>query len=354
MTATARIPVAVWATGVVGRIAIRQILTRADLELVAVHVHDPAKAGRDVGELVGVAPVGVVATAAPEEVIAAGPQCVVYAAASPELDATYVPDYLRLLAAGIDVLTVSTPGLVYPPAWDPNHVDALTEAARGGGATLYATGIEPGFAADQLVVLLTTMSASIESIRTQEIFRYDSYENDFLMREVFGFGKPLDHTPLMLFEGAQQLAWGPPVRYVAAALGVELDSIRETYERAPTPRDLDVAVGRIDAGTCGAVRMETIGVVDGRDFLVIEHVNRMAPDLAPAWPDADRDGTYRVIIDGKPSTTCELTFGSTEQESSEHGLIATAMRLVNAIPYVAASAPGLTTSLDLPLTAPRL
>lgn len=350
----APIPVAVWSTGVVGRIAIRQILVRPDLELVAVRVHDPAKAGRDVGELVGLPPVGVLTTTAPREVIDAGPRCVVYAAASPELDAAYVPDYLRLLEAGIDVVTVSTPGLVYPPAWDRERVDALADAARRGQATLYATGIEPGFAADQLVVLLTTMSASIASIRTQEIFRYDSYENEFLMREVFGFGMPLDHTPLMRFEGSQQLAWGPPVRYVAAALGVELDGIRETYDRVATPRDLDVAVGRIDAGTCGAVRMETIGVVDGRDFLVIEHVNRMAPDLAPHWPDADRDGTYRVVIDGKPSTTCELTFGPTEAESSEHGLIATAMRMVNAIPYITASAPGLTTSLDLPLTAPRL
>ncbi len=31
---------------------------------------------------------------------------------------------------------------------------------------------------------------------------------------------------------------GPPVQYVAAALGVALDEIRETYERQPTPRDL--------------------------------------------------------------------------------------------------------------------
>ena len=32
-----------------------------------------------------------------------------------------------------------------------------------------------------------------------------------------------------------------------------------------------------------------------------EHVNRMANDLAPDWPSASRDGTYRIICDGDPS-----------------------------------------------------
>ena len=31
----------------------------------------------------------------------------------------------------------------------------------------------------------------------------------------------------------------------------------------------------------GGVRLETIGVVDGRDAIVIEHINPMALDLAP-------------------------------------------------------------------------
>ena len=37
--------------------------------------------------------------------------------------------------------------------------------------------------------------------------------------------------------------------------------------------------GTIDAGTVGAIRTQAIGVVDGHDAIVIEHVNRMAADL---------------------------------------------------------------------------
>ena len=190
-------------------------------------------------------------------------------------------------------------------------------------------------------------------MRAQEIFLYDGYPVAFTMFEVFGFGKPLDHQPIMAMPGVQAGTWGPVVEYVAAALGVTLDEIRETYEREPTPRRLEVAAGVIEAGTVGAVRFETIGVVDGRDAIVIEHINRMAADLAPHWPTAERDGTYRIVVDGDPSMRCDLVVGSGADDATHHGMVATTMRIVNAIPAVCAAPPGLVSSLDLPLTMPR-
>ena len=49
---------------------------------------------------------------------------------------------------------------------------------------------------------------------------------------------------------------------------------------------------------------------------------------------------------------CEFTVGD-EVTASEQGMIATTMRIVNAIPFVCAAAPGAVSSLDLPLTLPR-
>jgi hypothetical protein len=139
---------------------------------------------------------------------------------------------------------------------------------------------------------------------------------------------------------------------VADRLGVELDDIRETYDKRVTERTLTTAAGPIEAGTVGAVRFETIGVVGGRDAIVIEHVNRMALDLAPDWPVADRDGTYRVVFDGDPALTCELQLGTGDHDFSDAGMLATAMRVVNAIPAVCAARPGIVTATDLPLTLP--
>jgi hypothetical protein len=344
--------VVVWGTGGVGARAIRAIAERPDLDLVGVWVHSPDKDGVDAGVLAGVDPIGLAATRDADALVALRPDCICYTASGPEGDAAALPDYLRFLEASINVVTVTSPGLVYPLAYRPTARDALAAAAERGGASLYASGIEPGFAADQLVLTLATMSSAIRSVRVQEIFCYHGYPVEHTMREVFGFGQPLEHEPLMARGGVQSATWAPPVRMVADALGVELDGIRETYDRALTPRRLEVACGVIEAGTVGAVRFETIGVLDGRDAIVIEHVNRMALDLAPEWPTAARDGTYRIVVDGQPRMQCELAVGTPDTFSPE-GMLATTMRIVNAIPAVRAAAPGLVSSLDLPLTLPR-
>lgn len=347
-----RIMLAQWSTGGVGQIAVRVIADRPDLELVAAWVHDPAKVGRDVGEVCGVGRLGVATTSDPDTVLAAEPDCVVYTASGEARPAECVADLVRLLRAGVDVVTTSIPGLVHPTAYDPNAVAELEAAAVAGGASLYASGVEPGFAADHLVLTLATMSNTISTVRTQELFGYQDYPVAFTIFEVFGFGRPPDAQCLMELPGVQASAWAPPVHMVAAHLGVELDEIRETYDKRVTDDRLEVAAGVIDPGTVGAVRFETIGVVDGREAIVIEHVNRMAPDIAPDWPRAARDGTYRVVIDGDPSLTCELTLGARVDDASEHGMVATAMRVVNAVPALRAAAPGIVTATELPLTLP--
>jgi 2,4-diaminopentanoate dehydrogenase len=323
------------------------------MELCGVWVHSPEKVGQDVGTLTGGPALGVFATADLGALLADRPQCVCYCASDGAGSAAAIDDYVQILEAGVNIVTVSTPGLVYPPAFEPSVRDRLALAAEAGGATLYASGIEPGFAGDQLALTLMTMSRSLRSVRVQEIFLYDRYPVAFTMFEVFGFGQPLSHSPIMTAPGVQSGTWGPVVQLVAAGLGVELAEIRETYERELTPRRLEVACGVIEAGTVGAIRMETIGVVDGRDAIVVEHVNRMAADLAPQWPTASDDGTYRIIIDGDPSLRCDLVVGTSSATASAEGMVATTMRIVNAIPAVCAAAPGLVSSLDLPLTLPR-
>src|SRR4051794_32674721 len=106
-----------WATGNVGRAAIRAVLERPDMELAGVGGHDPAKVGRDVGELLGSGAVGVKTSdeATAEQIEA---DCVCYA---PLPSAMYGDDpgrdlrnILRLLEAGRDVVT--TVGYLYPKA----------------------------------------------------------------------------------------------------------------------------------------------------------------------------------------------------------------------------------------------
>jgi hypothetical protein len=200
--------IAVISTGGVGSLALRAIVRRPHLDLVGVWVHSPEKTGRDAGELVGLGPIGVTATNDLDDIIGLKPDCVVYGAASAEMDAAAVRDYVRLLNGGLNVVTTYTPGMMFPDRWIPELTDRVRAAALAGGVTIYTSGIEPGFAGDQFAVLLTTLSNTIRSIRAQEIFDYSAYPNQDLLVDAMGFGKPLDFTPLLELEGAQQIRVG--------------------------------------------------------------------------------------------------------------------------------------------------
>src|SRR3954469_21138246 len=353
--------VVVWSTGGIGSIAIRAIHQRPNLDLVGVWVHSEDKVGRDAGELANGEPIGLAATNDADALIALKPDCVIYAASGPERDALAIPDYVKLLSTGINVVTTSTTRLVNPHAYEPAEWrDQLAVAAKEGQASLYASGIEPGFAADYLPLVLTTQSSQIEKIHAYEIGLYDDYGVPDIMSDAMGFGRPLDYQPWIGFPGAIAGEWQGQIRMVADALGVEVQEVRETFDRAATDQRLQVAMGTVEAGTCGALRMQAIGVVDGREAIVIEHVTRLAHDVAPDWPTGIGDLSYRVVITGQPDIDCSLAVTLRDPEragiagmtSGAGAMVATAMRVVNAVPYVVAAPAGLVSSVDLPLTIP--
>ncbi len=346
---------AVWSSGGVGSIAIAAVAGRPDLELVGVWVHSPDKVGRDAGELAGGKPLGVAATNDADALIALSPDCVVYAASGPERDGAAVPDYLRLLRAGINVVSTSSTSLVYPPAYfAPDWRDQLDAAAKAGGASFYVSGIFPGFASDQLALLMTTQSKNIRTITASEVALNDHYPVADVMMDGMGFGRPLDFEPMLRTPGFIEMAWQAPIYLIASGLGVEVEQVRASLDRELTDRDIEVAFGTIKAGTCGAVRTRAAGVVNGREAIVIEHVIRMARDVAPDWPASEFDATYRVDIAGDPDIHCVLTLGAAEGHGAGHAaMAATAMRVVNAIPYVVDAPPGLLSSLEIPTTLPR-
>lgn len=350
-----KIRVVVWSTGGVGSIAIDAIRRRPDLELVGVWVHSAEKVGRDAGELAGGAPLGITATDDADALIGLQPDCAVYAASGPERDAGAVPDYLRLLESGINVVSTTSTSLVYPPSYfHPEWRKQLESAANAGNASFYVSGIFPGFGSDQLALVLATQSKTIRTVTVTEIALNDHYPVADVMMDGMGFGRPLDFQPMLSAPGFIEMAWNAPIHLIAEGLGVEVQEIRGSLDRRLTDRDIEVAFGTIGAGTCGAVCTRAAGVVDGREAIVVEHIIRMARDVAPDWLNSECDATYRVDIDGDPDIHCAMTLGDAEGHGAGRGaMAATAMRVVNAAPYVVDAPAGLLSSLDLPITLPR-
>ncbi|UQX04315.1 dihydrodipicolinate reductase [Streptomyces sp. RerS4] len=346
------IPTVVWGTGNVGRAAIRAVEAHPALELVSVIVHNPAKIGRDAGELAGLThSLGVSATDDIEAVLAARPAAVVYAASGDVRPDDALADITRAVAAGAAVVS---PALY--PLYDHRNApaefrDPVLAAIAEGGGSLFASGVDPGWGNDVLPLLLSGLGTTVDVIRCQEIFDYSTYDQPDSVRDLVGMGRPMDDTPMMLLPSVPTMVWGGQIRMMARALGVALDEIRETSQR----RALDTTVttrtmGTFEAGTQGAIRFEVQGIVEGEARIVIEHVTRIHPSCAPDWPTPpDGAGAHRVIIEGRPRI--EVTIEATdEDENRSAGGNATAVgRLVGAIDWLVAAEPGLYDALDVPL-----
>ncbi|SPM39176.1 hypothetical protein BN973_00801, partial [Mycobacterium numidiamassiliense] len=356
------IKVGVWGPGSMGVIALRGVIDHPELKLVDVVVHSDGKAGRDAGELCGIAPVGVVARQDPAPLLAGDADVVVYAAGANLRPLDAVEDMVSILRAGKNVVSCSVVPLVYPDAVDAAFTEPLRQAAVDGGVSFFTTGIDSGFANDILPLVLTGVSRVIESVRVTEMFNYATYPDRAAVYEILGFGKPLEFTAFAATPGVFTFGWGPVVHQLAAGLGVKVDHIEESNERLPATESFDTPTGRIEAGTIAAMRSTLTGYVGDAATFVIDHVTRMRDDIAPDWPQphisippkdlgygqASGRGVYRVEIEGSPSMRCEFEMA----EDHDHDLgarIAGSSRMVNAIPAVYAAAPGLLSALDLPL-----
>lgn len=341
------IRVVTWGTGNVGCYAVRAVINHPELELVGHIVSSDAKAGKDVAELTGLeSPTGVLATNDIDAALALAPDCVVYTAHSETRMMEAATDQNRCLRAGINVVSSSLFMLQYPDSPDIAFLaDDMKEACQEGKTTCFNNGIDPGFANDTMPLTFTGLSEYWSSVRMQEVINYATYEQEETVREVMGFGYPVDHDCMLFQPGMLSLGWGGSVRSVAAGLGVELEKVYEVHERLPLEQDVENGMGVFKAGTTGAMRFEVRGVVDGRDAIVLEHVTRITDDIAPDWPQGKG---YRAIIEGEPRMEITMDMEDRNGDHAVAGVIQTATAIVNAIPAVVAHAPGMVAALDLP------
>jgi hypothetical protein len=344
------IKVVVWGTGNVGRTALRTVMAHRALELVDVIVSNPAKVGRDGGELAAIEPVGVVATDDAAAVLARRPDAVVYAASGDTRPDDALDDVLACLRAGACVVTPAIYGLLHPRTANERLLARVDEACAEGGSSLYVSGIDPGWAQDILPLLVSGVGGRIDEIRVQELFDYSTYDAPEIVREVIGFGKPLDELPPMLIPSVPTMIWGPMIHTMADGLGVEVDDIIESIERLELDEPVDTVQGRFDAGTQGAFRFEVTGIVEGAPRLVVEHITRISPELAPDWPmpAPGKSGEHRLIIEGSPRIEMSIHATDGSDNPADGGNATAAARLVNVIPAVIAAENRVLGTLDLP------
>jgi hypothetical protein len=338
-----------WATGGVGRAAIEGVLGHPDLELVGCWVHSAAKAGQDVGALVGRDAIGVQATDDVEAILALDADCVVYAPLMAD-----PPTVARILRSGKNVVTPV--GWWYPEARARARID---EACQEGGATLHGTGIHPGGITERFPLMVSALSGSVRSVRAEEFSDIRTYAAVDVVRDIMLFGATPEEARGSIMTKVLGDGFIESIRMVADEMGFAIDSeIRVTHETAVATEPISCPMGVIEPGRVAAQRFVWQATIDGEP-VISAIVNWLMGEehLDPPWSFGPERERFEVAVEGDPPV--HVTFHGLHPDTLEEGLarnrgiVATAMHCVNAVPYVCRAEPGLKTYLDLPLIAGR-
>ena len=335
-----------WATGNVGRAAVQGIVSHPQLELVGAWVHSPEKAGRDVGELCGIGPLGVRATNDVHALLAIPADCVLYSPLLPQLD-----EVVRILRAGRNVVTPV--GWFYPFATP--GVAELEAACRAGGVSLHGTGLHPGGITELLPLTVSRLTRNVTHVRAEEFSDIRVYRAEMVVREVMLFGKPPAEARVSPMLDLLGFGFGQSIDMLADVLGLRLDPEKTTaHAMAVATAPIDTPVGVLDPGTVAAQRFTWQGTVGGRPVITVR-VNWLMGEahLDPPWTIGGE--RFEVEVEGDPSLHLTVRGLQPPFETADldrnPGIVATAMHCVNSIPAVCDAPVGIRTYRDLPLIA---
>lgn len=332
------IPVIQVGLGPIGQSIVRRLLGRADMAVVAAVDPAPDKAGRHLGEVLGLAPGSdrvardvIVHRSLSNALAKAGarPQVAVHTTSS--FLAQVTPQLGELAETGLNVVSTAEE-LSYPWWHHPAEAEKIDAAARRAGITVLGTGVNPGFVMDLLPVCLSGVTVSVEAVQVERVV--DAGLRRGPLKRKIGAGITVEEFEQRKATGAfGHIGLVESVAMIAAAFGWELDAIESELrpkiaEVAYTSADLTVPPGRVLGIDQVAVGRER----SGRERIRL-HLEMYAG--APAAHDTIR-------LSGEPPLTLTIPGGTP-------GDIATAGVVINAISAVLAAPPGLTTMLDLPV-----
>lgn len=337
-----------WMTGDVGQVGVRHFAENPVYDLVGVLVHSKDKAGKDAGEIAGIAPIGVTATDDIDAIVALDADCVFYTPIIMDVDTV-----CRLLRSGKNVVTTS--GFFHPSPDFSEPAELIRTACAEGGTSFHGGGIHPGYAGDILPLTLARVMNRIDTIHVYEVV---DVLKDAPMDHIdwMGFGKDKDKfltEPTILGLGLPFFAQS--MYMIADGLGVTIDEVTAAEVGVATAvEDIGHDEGAIAKGTVAAQRHEWTAWVDGNPLIIFHaiYVTAGPEKLDPAWDWGET--RYEIVIEGDPAT--EFTLKGVRQPDgtmSHPGYDWTAMGAINAIPDVCDAAPGWLNHLDLGLIRPR-
>lgn len=316
--------------GPIGCACVTALLSDARFKLVGAIDVDPAKVGRDVGEVAGIGKkTGVIVTADTAKFIRRARADAVLHTTSSSLPAV-APQLETLIRARVNIVS-STEELSYPWRRHPALSKRLDKLAAKHGVRLLGTGVNPGFVMDALPVMLATATLGVTEIRLTR--RVDAALRRGPLQRKVGCGMSVGDFNKRARAGLiGHVGLVESLLMTAHGLGWQLTRFTDTIKPVVATRAIHTNHVSAKKGEVCGIRQNAVGVAtDGKRITLSLEMSLGAKD--------PRD---EIVITGTPDLHIVIPGGT-------RGDQATVACLINAVPRLLGTTPGLKTLLDLPL-----
>ena len=237
--------------GPIGASIAKLLREKAAIEICGAIDSDPAKVGRDLGEVVGAsdAPWGVKISDNAEEVLSQAADIVMHTTSS-SLEKV-AGQLIECLKAGSCVVSTCEE-LSYPYRTHPELAEQLDREAKDWGVALVGTGINPGFVMDKLVITLAAVSQRIEHAKALRVV--DASKRRLPLQKKIGAGLSLEEFRAKVAEGViKHVGLPESVAMVADSLGLAVDEITDPIETMVATERVQTEFLTVEAGQAAGV-----------------------------------------------------------------------------------------------------
>jgi 2,4-diaminopentanoate dehydrogenase len=319
-----------YGVGPIGASIVRLMREKQAIEISGAIDTDPAKAGRDLGEVVGApdAPWGVKISADPKEVLEQAADVVIHSTSS---SLPKVMDQLLACLEAESCVVSTCEELSYPYRKYPEAAAKLDATAKDWGVALVGTGVNPGFVMDKLVVTLAAVSQQIDHAKAVRVV--DASTRRLPLQKKIGAGMSVDEFRQQVNAGViKHVGLPESVAMVADSLNLPVDNISESIEPVIAKEPIRTEFLSVERGQAAGVHQIARGTAGGKELVYLELQMYVGA----------KDPHDTVELQGRPNISLVIPGGS-------HGDIATASVVVNSIPVILDAPAGLRTARDLPI-----
>lgn len=326
-----RVKVAQFGLGWIGVESLKLAAQQPWLEIIGAVDNHPAKVGRPLTELTGLGQLDGLKVARDLEMLfrETPPEVILHTASSSA--AATLAQMRPALEFGVSVASTCEE-LIFPALKEPALTKEYDALCRHTGARVVAAGVNPGFVMDVLPIALTGVSRSVESIFVERVV--DAATRRRPLQAKIGSGQnPEAFADKLRLGRAGHAGLRESAALVAHAMGWALDNLAEEGEPVVAEREIVTPFFTVRTGDVCGIHQRVVGTSGGVERVTLD----LAMFLGAPQPHD------RVVVRGRPPLDLLLHGGVAGDE-------ATVAALINVVPRLLASAPGLHLATDLSLS----